>query len=92
MDATFRSILNKTASFDLIPPPPGTPLQNFMERRTQLKVKNKGLGFRTLSDRFLLLNSVCKTIFLTIDPKNEKGNITKVFVEFTLWNNRCWIF
>ena len=55
-----------------------------MERRTHLKVKNGGLGFRTLLDRFLLLNinSLCKTMPLAMDRKDEKGNITK-----GLWNS-----
>ena len=53
-----------------------------MERRTYLKVKNGGLGFRTLSDRFLLLNSLCKTMPLAIDRKDEKVNITR-----GLWNS-----
>ena len=55
MDATLRSILIKTAGSDLFSAPSGTPLPNFMER-THLKVKHGGLGFRSLSDRFLLLN------------------------------------
>ena len=82
MDATLRSILIKTAGFDLFSAPSGTPLPNFMERRTHLKVKHGGLGFRLLSDRFLLLNSLCNTMPLAIDRKDEKGNITK-----GLWNS-----
>jgi len=83
MDATLRSILIKTAGFDLFSAPSGTPLPNFMERRTHLKVKHGGLGFRLLSDRFLLLNSLCNTMPLAIDRKDEKGNVTK-----GLWNSK----
>jgi hypothetical protein len=72
-----RKILIKTAGFDLFSAPSGTPLPNFIERRTHLKVKDGGLGFRSLSDRFLLLNSLCNTMPLTIDRKDEKGSITK---------------
>ena len=45
-------------------------------------VKNGGLGFRLLSDRFLLFNSLCNTMPLAIDQKDEKGNVTK-----GLWNS-----
>ena len=53
-----------------------------MERGMHLKLKHGGLGFRPLSDRFLFLNSLCNTMPLTIDRKDEKGNITK-----GLWNS-----
>ena len=53
-----------------------------MKRRTHLKVKHGGLGFRPLSDRFLLLNSLCKTMPLAIDRTDQKGNITR-----GLWNS-----
>ena len=63
-------------------PAPGPPFPNFIERRMHVKVKYGGLGFRPHSNRFLLLDSLCKTVPLAIDRKDEKGNVTR-----GLWNS-----
>ncbi len=57
IDSTIRTLLSKTAGFDLFSAPPGTSLPNIIERRTHLKAKNDDLSFRLLSNRFLMLNS-----------------------------------
>ena len=54
-------------------PAPGTPIPEFVTERIGLKTKAGGLGFRRLSQRYLLLNSLCNTLPQAIDRKDEKG-------------------
>ena len=61
MDEFLRRKLCDIAGFDIFSPQPGVQVPDFTERRVSLKVKNGGLGFRPLSNRFLALNSLNNT-------------------------------
>jgi hypothetical protein len=82
MDEFLRRKLCDIAGFDIFSPQPGVQVPDFTERRVSLKVKNGGLGFRPLSNRFLALNSLNNTMTLAIDHKDEKNVVTK-----GLWNS-----
>jgi len=83
MDANCaHSSVRLLVSTFILLPAPGPPFPNFIERRMHVKVKYGGLGFRPHSNRFLLLDSLCKTVPLAIDRKDEKGKVTR-----GLWNS-----
>ena len=82
MDEFLRQKLCDIAGFDIFSPQPGILTPDFTKRRISLKVKNGGLGFRPLSDCFLVLNSLNSTMILAIDHKDEKNVVTK-----GLWNS-----
>ncbi|MEI6872924.1 MAG: hypothetical protein WCL08_11635, partial [Verrucomicrobiota bacterium] len=82
LDAFLCQKLSDIAGFDLFSSQPGALFPDFTQRRISLKVKNGGLGFRPLADRFLALNSLNNTMTLAIDHKDEKNVVTK-----GLWNS-----
>ena len=80
-DIFLRQTLCCIAGFDIFLAPADVSLPDFTEKRISLKVKYGGLGFRRLSDRFLLLNSLNNTMLRAIDHKDEKNVTVK-----GLWN------
>ena len=73
-DDFLRKILCDIAGTDIFAAPaPGTPIPEFISERVSLKTKAGGLGFRRLSQRYLLLNSLSNTLPQAIDRKDEKG-------------------
>ena len=76
----------ETETVDILSPPPGISIPDFTQRRTSLKVKNGGLGFRPLASRFLALNSLNNTLALAIDHKDEKNVVTKGY------GTRCRVY
>ena len=81
-DDFLRQKICGIAGFDIFTASPSISLPGFIERRISLKVKHGGLGFRRLSDRVLLLNSLNNTLLRAIDYKDEKNVTIK-----GLWNS-----
>jgi hypothetical protein len=70
-DDFLRKILCDIAGTDIFAAPaPGTPIPEFISERVSLKTKAGGLGFRRLSQRYLLLNSLSNTLPQAIDRKD----------------------
>jgi hypothetical protein len=75
MDEFLRKILTSIAGVDIFAvPTAGTPIPDFVAERASLKLKAGGLGFRRLSQRYLLLNSFHNTMPQAIDRIDEKGH------------------
>ena len=75
MDEFLRKILTSIAGVDIFAvPTAGTPIPDFVAERASLKLKAGGLGFRRLSQRYLLLNSLNNTMPQAIDRIDEKGH------------------
>ena len=101
-DTYFVGILSKICDFDIaLLPAEGIPRPSFIAERVSLKVRNGGIGFRRLSARYLLLNSLNNTMRQCIDRRDKLGStilgvwpsLSSVlgagsFDEANL--NRCW--
>ena len=104
MDEFLQKLLSDIAGVDIFAAPMrGTPIPDFVAERVSLKTKDGGLGFRRLSQRYLLLNSLNNTMPQAIDRIDEEGNFHP-----GLWNSlsdvlgrgsfdaankeRCWGF
>ena len=82
-DEFLRRILSGIAGFDIFEvPATGTPICDFVTKRSSLKVRDGGLGFRCLTERHLLLNSLNNTMPQAIDRTDIEGNFHK-----GLWNS-----
>jgi len=76
MDEFLQKLLSDIAGVDIFAAPMrGTPIPDFVAERVSLKTKDGGLGFRRLSQRYLLLNSLNNTMPQAIDRIDEEGNL-----------------
>ena len=83
LDDFLRKILSNIAGVDIFAfPTEGTPIPDFVAERASLKTKAGGLGFRRLSQRYLLLNSLNNTMPQAIDRIDEEGHLHP-----GLWNS-----